>query len=47
VIGVAMLGGGFIGVLGDIAGTPVVVLVLGLLALIAALAAWRLPEVSG
>jgi hypothetical protein len=47
VIGVAMLGGGFIGVLGDIAGTPVVVLVLGLLSLIAAQAAWRLPEVSG
>ena len=42
-----MLGGGLVGVLGDLFGTPVVVLVLGLVAIGAALAAWRLPEVSG
>ena len=47
VIGVAMIAGGFIGVLGDLAGTPAVILVLGLIALGAALSASRLPEVSG
>jgi hypothetical protein len=46
VIGVAMLGGGLVGVLADIAGTPAAILLLAVIALAAAVLAWRLPEVS-
>lgn len=46
VIGVAMLAGGLVGLLGDLYGTALVVLVLGLASMAAALLAYRLREVS-
>ncbi len=45
-IGVLMLVGGFIGLLGDILGAPATVLILAIGALVAAVHAWSLPEVS-
>lgn len=45
-IGIAMLAGGLIGVLADLISVEAVILVLALLSLVAALWAWRLPEVS-
>jgi predicted MFS family arabinose efflux permease len=47
VIGVAMLLGGVIGVLGDVFDAATVILVLSLVALFAALYAFRMKEVSG
>ena len=46
VIGVAMLLGGLVGFIGDWLGAAAVLLLLGLLSLLAAAAALRLPEVS-
>lgn len=46
VIGIAMLGAGLIGVLGDLLGAELLVLGLGLVSLVAADRARRLPEVS-
>ncbi|MET0091023.1 MAG: MFS transporter [Candidatus Thiodiazotropha sp.] len=45
-IGVAMLGAGFIGLIGDWLGVPWLVLMLALVALLAARYAWQLEEVS-
>lgn len=45
-IGIAMLAGGVIGVLADLLSVQAVILMLALLSLLAALWAWRLPEVS-
>jgi len=45
-IGILMLFGGFIGLIGDLLGPAATVLLLGILALVAAVAAYRLPEVS-
>jgi hypothetical protein len=46
VIGVAMLGVGLVGVLADFVGIAELILLLGLLSLIAAGFAWRMPDVS-
>ncbi len=46
VIGIAMLGAGAVGLLADRVGTAEVILVLGVLSLVAAAYALRLPEVS-
>jgi MFS family permease len=46
VIGVMMLAGGLIGFVGDWLGAPAVLLLLGLLSLLAAAGAMRLPQVS-
>ncbi|WP_455209927.1 MFS transporter [Kaarinaea lacus] len=46
VIGIAMLMGGAIGILADVFAIQYVILSLGLVALIAAVYAWRLPEVT-
>jgi predicted MFS family arabinose efflux permease len=46
-IGVAMLGAGFIGLIGDWLGLTWLILLLALASLVAAIYAWRLPEVSG
>ncbi len=46
VIGVAMLGVGLVGVLADLAGIAELILLLGVLSLIAAGFAWRMPDVS-
>lgn len=46
VIGVAMLAAGFIGILGDLFGPALVVLILALSSFVAAVAAYRLKEVS-
>jgi len=46
VIGCMMLAGGLIGLIGDWLGAAVVLLILGLLSLVAAVAAMRLPQVS-
>ena len=45
-IGIAMLAGGAIGVLADVISIQAVILVLALLSLLAAMWAWRLPEVT-
>ncbi len=45
-IGIAMLAGGVIGVLADVISVQAVILVLALLSLVAALWAWKLPEVT-
>lgn len=47
VIGVAMLGGGIIGVLADVFSVQVVILLLSVIALLASIYIWRLPDVSG
>jgi hypothetical protein len=47
VIGVAMLGGGLVGLFADAAGTAAAILLLSLVALAAAVLARRLPQVSG
>lgn len=47
VIGIAMLGAGFIGLLGDWLGMQWLILLLALASLVAALYAHQLPEVSG
>ncbi|MBI1425026.1 MAG: MFS transporter [Gammaproteobacteria bacterium] len=46
VIGVAMLFGGLIGIIADVLSVQYLLLLLGVLALVAAISAWRLPEVS-
>lgn len=46
VIGIAMLMGGAIGVLADVFAIQYVILSLGLVSLVAAVYAWRLPEVN-
>ena len=46
VIGVLMLGGGVIGLIGDLLGAAATVLLLGILSLVAAYYTHRLPEVS-
>jgi hypothetical protein len=46
VIGVLMLAGGLVGLVADWLGAAAVVALLGVLSLVAALYAWRLPEVS-
>jgi len=47
VIGVAMLGGGLIGVLADVFSVQAVILLLSVIALLASVYIWRLPDVSG
>lgn len=47
VIGVAMLGGGIIGVLADVFSVQAVILLLSVIALLASIYIWRLPDVSG
>lgn len=47
VIGVAMLFGGIIGVLADVFSVQTVILILSIIALLASLYIWRLPDVSG
>lgn len=47
VIGVAMLGGGIIGVLADVFSVQVVIFLLSVIALLASIYIWRLPDVSG
>lgn len=47
VIGVAMLGGGIIGVLADVFSVQTVILILSVIALLASVYIWRLPDVSG
>jgi hypothetical protein len=46
VIGVAMLGVGLVGFLADFVGIAELILILGVLSLIAAGVAWRMPDVS-